>query len=856
MQKVTTLFTFFILLSQGLFAQPFFPADGIIYQESTVPRVDIEVHPDTLTWLYENVESDIEYHARFINSYNNTKDTVEKIGFRLRGNTSRQSAKKSFKISFNTFEKGKKYQGVEKMNLNGEHNDPAIIRSHMAWRLFEQLRVPGSRSNHVQVYINDEYFGLYANIEHIDEEFAESRFGSKTGNLYKCLYPANLTYLGNNVNQYKENGYTLKTNEETGDFADIIQLIKIINDYDASEFPEQLEPFFNVNGFIRYLAVEIFTGHWDAVSFNRNNFYLYNNPLNEKIEFIPYDVDNTYGIDWFGIDWAYRDIYQWYSNDNGSPLTKKIFENQVYTDRFSFFMHELISNYSHPDTIFPYIDELKNKISSYAENDPFRPLDYGWTYEDFLQSFDNFNDQHVKYGLKEYITERVNSINNQLQLNPIAPIIENVFHNFPALNQPIKIKADITDDEPGTVTTLYYKIDEDTFASIIMNIETDPEHTANLPAVTEPSVISYYIESLDATGKTTREPFSGEYKINVGISNTTLVINEFMASNGNTIRDNYGETADWIEIKNTGTESINIGGKYLTDDLTDKTKWALPNVTLEPGGFFIVWADDETNEGANHANFKLSSSGEPIGLFESYQYNFTAIDTLHYGVQITDISWGRLANGTLSELDFITPFGENDDNQLAYITFTYNMNKQVQDNNFSITDDFIDIAGTFNDWAGGVNIFDGNEDGILRATLFNFTADQNIEFKARINGDWGTAEFAELGGDGNRSYTVQSGHNIIDLWYDDEETSVQPLWASKSIEVFPNPAYSGTPVKIESNALISEITLFNLNGKVVHKTTASSQNIEINTAKLPSGLYVMSILDETQTVTTKKIMIY
>ncbi|MBK6347143.1 MAG: hypothetical protein IPF68_14665 [Bacteroidales bacterium] len=41
-------------------------------------------------------------------------DTIHETGFRLRGNTSRYSAKKSFKISFNTWVPGQKYHGVEK----------------------------------------------------------------------------------------------------------------------------------------------------------------------------------------------------------------------------------------------------------------------------------------------------------------------------------------------------------------------------------------------------------------------------------------------------------------------------------------------------------------------------------------------------------------------------------------------------------------------------------------------------------------------------------------------------------------------------------------------------------------------
>ncbi len=203
LKKFLPVLLFFAVLITGFIpakAQPNFPGDDVIYRDDLVPRIDITINPDTLVWLYqeENLESDIEWHATFVFSDGSISDTIDDIGFRLRGNTSRYSAKKSFKVSFNTYESGRTYHGVEKMNLNGEHNDPTISRSKLCWDLCRQLRIPAPRSNHVRVYINGNYYGLYMNVEHIDENFVASRFGNQDGNLYKCLYPADLNYLGEN----------------------------------------------------------------------------------------------------------------------------------------------------------------------------------------------------------------------------------------------------------------------------------------------------------------------------------------------------------------------------------------------------------------------------------------------------------------------------------------------------------------------------------------------------------------------------------------------------------------------------------------------------------------------------------
>jgi len=95
----------FIIATTILSAQSIFPENTPLYDDQSVPRIDIAINPDTLDWLYqsENSESNIEFSAQFIFSNGTISDTIEPVGFRLRGNTSRHAQKKSFKVSFNRF---------------------------------------------------------------------------------------------------------------------------------------------------------------------------------------------------------------------------------------------------------------------------------------------------------------------------------------------------------------------------------------------------------------------------------------------------------------------------------------------------------------------------------------------------------------------------------------------------------------------------------------------------------------------------------------------------------------------------------------------------------------------------------
>ncbi len=137
----------------------------------------------------------------------------------------------------------------------------------------------------------------------------------------------------------------------------------------------------------------------------------------------------------------------------------------------------------------------------------------------------------------------------------------------------------------------------------------------------------------------------------------TLLINEFMASNDATVEDNAGEYEDWLEIYNYGTSSINVGGMYLADDNLDEDDfWQIPNTdpsitTIAAGGYLIFWCDKDDTQGILHADFKLTSAGESIGLFDS---NETLIDSYTYGSQLSDISLGRQPNGGSSWASYST----------------------------------------------------------------------------------------------------------------------------------------------------------------------------------------------------------
>ena len=635
-----------------------------VYVDDVIPVVKIEIDSDSLDMILDpdNAESDHEYPAVFIFDNGTITDTVGNVGFRLRGNTSRHALKKSFKVSFNTFERGRKYYGLEKLNLNGEHNDPSIIRSKLCWDIFKAMQVTSSRANHVRLYINDVYYGLYINVEHIDENFVNYYFGNNDGNLYKCLWPADLDYLGDDPDLYKlTNGdrrvYELKTNKELDDYSDLSDLIASLNLLPDALFTE-FEKSFDVDGYLRILAVDVAVGSWDDYWYLKNNYYLYNNPESGLFEFIPYDYDNTFGIDWVGPDWGTRDIYNWGNDTEVRPLANRILAVQEYRDRYSYYLNKLMQGAFNPDSLFPKIDAIHTMITSAAEEDTFRTLDYGYTVDDFHNSYEQALGGHVEYGLKPYVTTRRNSILEQLQLNDIKPIIKNLHHSPQVAqpNQPIDVTVYVEDEDAHPNVQIYHAVNFESRTPVTMyddGLHQDGQagdliYGGQIPAAQTSGNIQFYISATDAGNAQSllpRNAPSEQYSIKVGFDVPKLFINEFMASNDTTIADEYGEFDDWVEIYNGDTAAVWLGEIFLTDNLSRPDKWLLPDTTLQPGEFLLIWTDKDPEQGPNHTTYKLDADGEAVGIFKDEGGTQVVIDSLSFGPQQSDISFGRTKDG-------------------------------------------------------------------------------------------------------------------------------------------------------------------------------------------------------------------
>jgi len=660
----------FTLIFVVLWSIMSFPQNDLswkVFDDTYLARVDITIDSSSLNWIYNNVQSDSEHYAIFRFRNNHIDETIDSIGFRLRGNTSRFSQKKSFKISFNSFIQGREFYGVDKLNLNGEHNDPSIVRSKLCFEIFDTLGVIASRANHVRVYINNKYYGLYINVEHIDDEFLNKNYPDDTGNLWKCLYPADLKWRGPDPNVYKNlnnNGvpvYELTQNEETGDFSKLVRLIGIINNTPDGALPDSLEDFLDVGEVLEYLAFNIMTGSWDAYWNLANNYYLYHHPFNDQFRIIPYDYDNTFGIGWTSYNWATANPYTDPGVSAGSrPLVEKLFVNDQYRDLYTHFISFYREKVIKLSVWEERINTLRDMIAPAAIEDSFRVKDWGFDVNDFYNSYGtSYSNQHVKKGIKQFLTDRYNSIGTQLNYRNAKPIIYSIdfFPKNPKGTDTITVVAS------GFST---YGLMEMAVALSIEGVAgtenytmiTDPDNNGKrvrdkdrwivkIPPLGEGKKASFKIRITDAIQRTMIYPRKDPVRfLTQSTSTQGLYINEFMADNEGAIPDPVGEYDDWLELYNSTNSPILLTGKYLTDKQDNLIKWRFsqPNLYIDPHSYLVIWCDENSGQPGIHTNFKLSAGGEYIGLVA--EDGITVQDSITFGQQQGNLSFARIPDGS------------------------------------------------------------------------------------------------------------------------------------------------------------------------------------------------------------------
>lgn len=268
------------------------------------------------------------------------KNGVKRHGeMRIRGDSSREYDKKSLKIRI-TDSLSMDMKSV--FNFNAEYADLSFLRSFFSSAIFKHLNYPCFSTRFSKIYINNQYHGLFLEVENMDKDFLKNNGLNPKGDLFKaskdgaCLFEK----------QELETKWEKKTNTEDS-WIGLERLIEDIHHLPNDKFYEYLVENFNYPMLIDYLAINAFIANGSTYY---HNYYIYRDQDSDgKWILLPWDLDKTLSYyDWK--PYKYNQTSSDWENDN--PLIEKCFLNGVvfndFKERVDYLGKIINKNFYHP----------------------------------------------------------------------------------------------------------------------------------------------------------------------------------------------------------------------------------------------------------------------------------------------------------------------------------------------------------------------------------------------------------------------------------------------------------------------------------------------------------------------------
>jgi hypothetical protein len=124
-------------------------------------------------------------------------------------------------------------------------------------------------------------------------------------------------------------------------------------------------------------------------------------------------MDNTFGIDWMGINWATRNIYQWSQSNQSRPLYTRLMNVPYFKDLYTYYMDQAIATFYNAQSLNTLLTDKQALIESAALEDTYKGLDYGFTNQVFLNAITQAAGSHVTSSIYSFIVNRSATANNQ-----------------------------------------------------------------------------------------------------------------------------------------------------------------------------------------------------------------------------------------------------------------------------------------------------------------------------------------------------------------------------------------------------------------------------------------------------------
>lgn len=284
-------------------------------------------------------------------------------GLRFRGGRPRLFRKKSLKLEFPA---RRLFEGREEVNLNAAAMDDDYLTEPLAYWFYERAGIPASATRFVRVELNGAFWGLFIDVEQVDERYLSRHALDPRGALYKAVgIVGSLRKLDGVLYQGQEytyqSQYEKKTRREEP-YDDLIALVHGLYETPPSQMEAFLSENVDVEGYVNYLAATDLMCVWDAI---QHNYYLFRDTEGDgRWRVIPWDLDHAWGEwEW---NYYYADTFHLFMGTESHPFAGVWYTwNKLWT--------ELLKVPKFRSMYIARIRELLNTL--FAEGPLFRKID-------------------------------------------------------------------------------------------------------------------------------------------------------------------------------------------------------------------------------------------------------------------------------------------------------------------------------------------------------------------------------------------------------------------------------------------------------------------------------------------------
>jgi hypothetical protein len=653
-------------------------------------RAELDYIGDTLP----DALSDAEMNATFISIDELGTGLHYTVGMRNRGHGGRTARPNNYHLNFPN---DRQWKGVRAVNLNTQFTHAQLAGSI----LFRRSGISAAVAQAVQVRVNNvnlagagsPQFGSYVALESLNSDFTKNHFADdSSGNLYRAsaapspsVAEADLTYRGINPNSYT-NTYFKETHKSENDWADLIELTRVLTETPAALYLQEVKRVVEVNEWLRYFAMNalldnnetgIFMGYGDDYS-------MYRGIGDARFLLLPHDLDTIMG-EGSGPGTTNAGIFRAVD----LPRIERFLQGPEFLPLYHAHLRGLIETTFSADQLHPMLDQALGSfvpLATIRQMEDFTAarnahvlnllphlisLTDLWKYNQSGANLGTawrevgYNDTAWPSGQALFYNE-VDALPAPKRTPLTLGITTYYFRNRFVLNPMftnaavgLKIKiATVIDD--GAV---FYLNGMEVFRLAMPEGPVNSSTLAARPvgeAVWEGSftlstehlrvgtnVLAVEVHQTDPTSSDVAFGMTLDMAIEpISTVPSAVVLNEVMANNVS-YPDASGLPSDWLELHNRSPNPVDLSDTALSDSSDLPRKWTFPPFSIIPAfGFLSVRCNSDLPVSADNTGFSFKKSGDQAFFSDKLANGGHLLDSVAFGLQAADFTIGRVPNGS------------------------------------------------------------------------------------------------------------------------------------------------------------------------------------------------------------------